>query len=230
MPHTDNSKSQETNRLSCHTSTDTSKLQAIVYLAMPHTDTNKSQATNHTSCQYLTQIPADHGGKKSFISHDTSKSQATSRASYHVSHIYQQITGSKSYILLTIPPADTSTSWATKRTPYHASQRYRQYIVHLAMRDTYHRDLLLFLNRTRSSNQLLFKIVFVVAFAGSFCDQITGNEPYSLSCITQTLTNQRQQFAHLATPRTDTNKSQATNRTSRHASHRYQLITGNKTG
>ena len=150
MPHTDNSKSQETSHLSCHASTDTSKLQSIVYLAMPHTDTNKSQATNHTSCQCLTQIPADHGSKKSFISHDTSKSQATSRASCHVSHIYQQITGSKSYILLTMPQTDTSTSWATKRTPYHASQRYRQYIVHLAVPDTYHRGLLLFLNRTRS--------------------------------------------------------------------------------
>ena len=138
MPHTNNSKSQETNRLSCHASTDTSKLQAIVYLAMPHTDTNKSQATNHTSCQCLTQIPADHGGKNRssrmipanhrqqvvhlVMSHTiTSKSQATNRSTCHASRRYQQITCSKSCFLpsfLQIPA------------------NHRQQAVHIAMRPT----------------------------------------------------------------------------------------------
>ena len=40
--------------------------------------------------------------------------------------------------------------------------------------------------------------------------------------------NHRQQIVHLTMPHTDTSKSQATNRTSYHASHRYQQITGIK--
>ena len=73
---------------------------------------------------------------------DTCKSQATSRASYHASHSYQQIIGNKSSILpclthiqanhrqpivhLTMPHTDISKSQATKRTFYHASHRYQQ--------------------------------------------------------------------------------------------------------
>ena len=45
---------------------------------------------------------------------------------------------------------------------------------------------------------------------------------------TDTRINHRQQIVHLTMPHTDTSKSQATNRTSYHASHRYQQITGNK--
>ena len=40
--------------------------------------------------------------------------------------------------------------------------------------------------------------------------------------------NHRQQIVYLAMPHTETNKSQATNHTSCHASHRYHQITGNK--
>ena len=40
--------------------------------------------------------------------------------------------------------------------------------------------------------------------------------------------NHRQQIVNLAMPHTDASKSQATNRTSYHASHRHQQITGNK--
>ena len=58
--------------------------------------------------------------------------------------------------------------------------------------------------------------------------QITGNKSYILPCLTQTPANHRQQIVHLTMPHTDTSKSQATNRTSYHASHRYKQITGNK--
>ena len=58
--------------------------------------------------------------------------------------------------------------------------------------------------------------------------QITGNKSYILPCLTQIPANHRQQIVHLTMPHTDTSKSQATNRTSYHASHRHQQITGNK--
>ena len=61
--------------------------------------------------------------------------------------------------------------------------------------------------------------------------KITGhltNKSYILPCLTLIPANHSQQVALLALPHTDTNKSQATNRTSYHASHRYQQITGNK--
>ena len=58
--------------------------------------------------------------------------------------------------------------------------------------------------------------------------QITGNKSYILQCLTQIPANHRQQNVHLAMPQTDTSKSQPTNPTSCHASHRYQQQTGNK--
>ena len=54
--------------------------------------------------------------------------------------------------------------------------------------------------------------------------KITGhlaNKSYILPCLTLLPANHRQQMVHLAMPHTDTSKSQATNRTSCHASHRY---------
>ena len=109
IPHTDTSKSQATNSKSCHASHryQKSHRQQIVHLAMPHTDTSKSQATNRTSYHAshrhqqitgnksyilpcLTQIPANHRQQIVHLTMphtDTSKSQATSRASY------QQIIG-----------------------------------------------------------------------------------------------------------------------------------------
>ena len=60
------------------------------------------------------------------------------------------------------------------------------------------------------------------------CQQITDNKPCILPCLTQKPENHRQQVLHLVMPRTDTSKSQATNRTSFYAPHRCQQITGNK--
>ena len=58
------------------------------------------------------------------------------------------------------------------------------------------------------------------------CQQNTGNKSCILPCLTQKLANHRQQIIHLVLLRTDTTKSQATNRTSCHAP-RCQQITGN---
>ena len=58
--------------------------------------------------------------------------------------------------------------------------------------------------------------------------QITGNKSYILPCLTQIPANHRQQIVHSSMPHADTRKSQATNRTSCHASHRYKQIAGNK--
>ena len=82
-----------------------------------------------------------------------------------------------------MPHTDTSNKQATSRTSYHASHRYQQ---------------------------------------------ITGSKSYILLCLTQIPANHRQQIFYLAMPHTDTCKSQATNHTSHHASHRCQQHTGNK--
>ena len=92
----------------------------------------------------LTQIPANHRQQNLHLTMphtDTSKSQATNRTSCHASHKYLQISSSKSCFLplftqvpvnhrqqivhLTMPHTDTSKSQATKRTSYHASYRYQ---------------------------------------------------------------------------------------------------------
>ena len=234
MPHADTSKSRATNRTSFHASHRYQQIignksyilpcltqlpenhrQQIVHLAMPHTDTSKSQATNrtsyHASHRYqqitvnkcLTQIPANHRQQivNLAIPHtDTSKSQATNSKSCHASHRYQK-SHRQQIVHLAMPHTDTSKSQATNRTSYHASHRHQQ---------------------------------------------ITGNKSYILPCLTQipanhrqqivhltmphtdTSNRHRQQIVHLTMPHTDTSKSQATNRTSYHASHRYQQITGNK--
>ena len=186
---------------------------------MPYTDTSKSQATNRTSChashRYLqttdnkscflpcfTQVPANHRQQILHLTMphtDISNTQATNRTPYHASHRYHQITGNKSSILpcltqiqanhrqqivhLAMPHTATIKSQATKHTSYHASHRHQQ---------------------------------------------ITGNKSYILPCFTQVPANHRQQLVPLTMPHTDTSRSQATNRTSYHASHRYQNITGNK--
>ena len=255
MSHADTSKSQATNRTSCHVSRRYQQItgnksyflpcltqipanhrQQIVLLAMSHTDTSKSQATNRTSCRVsrryqqitgnisyflpcLTQIPANHRQQIVLLamSHaDSSKSQATNRTSCHVSRRYQQITGNKSYflpclmqipanhrqqiVLLAMSHADTSKSHATHRTSCHVSRRYRK---------------LQATNRTSCHVSRRYQ-------------QITGNKSYFLPCLTQIPANHGQQIVLLAMSHADTSKSQATNRTSRHVSHRYQQITGNK--
>ena len=55
-----------------------------------------------------------------------------------------------------------------------------------------------------------------------------GNKSYMLPCLTQIPAKHRQQVAHLAMLRADNSKSRAINRSSCHASHRYQQSTGNK--
>ena len=304
MPHTDTRISQATNRPSCHVSHRYKQItgnksyilpcliqlpsnhrQQSIHLTMPHTDTRNSQATNrtsyHASHRYqqiignnssllpcLTQIQADHRQQIVHLTMphtDTRISQATSRTSYHASHRNQQITGNKSYTLqcfiqipentghlanksyilpcltqipanhrqqtvhLTMPHTDTSISQATNRTSYYASHRYkqhtgnksyilpcltqipeyhRQHIVHLAMS---HTDT----SKSQSTNR-------TSCHASYRYQQITGNKSCFLPCLTQIPENHKQQIVHLTMPHTDTSKSQATNRKSRHASHRYQ--------
>ena len=216
---------------------------------MPYTDTSKSQAANRTSChashRYLqitgnkscflpcfTQIPANHRQQIVHLAMphtDTIKSQATNRTSYHASHRYQQITGSKSYILqclkqipsnhrqqvvhLVTPHTNTSKSQATNRTSYHASCRYQQ-TVHLAMP---HIDA----SNSQAANRTSYH-----ASHRYQQSQATNRTSYHASHRYQK--NHRQQIVHLAMPDTDTCKPQTTNRTSYHASHRYQQITGDK--
>ena len=239
MPHTDTSKSQAilpTNRTSYHAS---HRYQQItgnksyilpcltqipenhrkqnVYLAMPHTYSRKSQATQctsyHASHRYQQITGNKSGASKSQTTNrtsymrrtDASQSQATNRTSYHASYRYQQITGKKTYIL----PCLT-------RTP----ENHRQQIVHLAM-----------LHTDTSKSQAILPTNRTSCHASHRYQKITGhlaNKSYILPCLTQTPANHRQQIVHLTKPHTDTSKSQATNRTSYHASHRYQQITGDK--
>ena len=245
MPHTDTSKSQATNRTSYHASHRCQQItgnksyilqcfikipensrQPNVHFTMHHTSHRYQQITGNKSyiLSCLTQIPANHRQQLVLLTmphRDTSKSHATNLTSYNASYRYQKITGhlaNKSYILpcltliaanhsqqvvlLALPHTDTSESQAANGKSCHASRRYQQ---------------------------------------------ITGNKSYIIPCITQTLANHRQQtvrltmphtdssksghsqqIVHLAMPHTDTSKSQATNRTSCHASHRYLQITGSK--
>ena len=243
---------------------------------MSHTDTSKSQATNRTSCHVsrryqqitgnksyilpcLTQIPANHRQQVVYLAMphtDITKSQATNRMSCHVSRTYQQITGNKSYFLpcLTQMPAnrrhqivhlamshtDNSKSQATNRTSCHVSRRYqqitgnksyflpcltqmppnhRQHIVLLAMSHTY-------TSKSQATNRTSCHV-------SHRYQQITGNKSYFLPCLRQIPANHRQQLIRLAMSHTDTmshadtSKSQATNRTSCHVSRRFQRITGN---
>ena len=177
---------------------------------MHHTDTSKSPATNRTSChashRYL-QITGNNSCFLPCFAQVPAIHRQQNRPSYHASHRYKQITGHKSYILPcltqipenhrqqivhpTKPHTDTCKSQATTRASYHASHRYQQFIgnkiVHLTMPHTDSK-------------------------------QITGNKSYILPCLTQIPANHRQQIVHLTMPHTDTSKSQATNRTSCHAS------------
>ena len=256
MLHTDTCKSQATNRRSCHASHRYQQIpdnkshflpcltqipanhrQQIILLVMPHTDTSKSQAILPTTV-HLTMPHTD-----------TSKSQATNRTSYHASHRYQQTTGNKTYILpclthipgnhrqhnvhLTMLHTDTSKSQATNQVPAN----HRQQIVHrtcIAQMPANHRQQIvhLIMPPTDTSKSQARKRISCHASHGH--QKITGNKSYILPCFTQIPANHRpscQQIVHLAMPHTDTRKSQAilpTNRTSYHALHRHQQITGNK--
>ena len=130
---------------------------------------------------------------------DTSQSQARNRTSCHASHRYLQITGNKSYILPCLTQIPAN---------------HRQQIVNLAMP---HTDT----SKSQATNRPSYH-------ASHRYLQNTGNKSYILPCLTQIPAKHRQQIVHLTMPHTDTSKSQATNRTSCHASHRYQQITLNK--
>ena len=231
MPHTDTSKSQATNRTSYHASHRCQQitgnksyiLQCFIKIPensrqpnMHHTDTSKSPATNRTSChashRYLqitgdnscflpcfAQIPASH---RQQIVHftmphtETSKSQATNRTSYHASHRYQQITGNKSCILqcfIQIPENHRPSC---------------EQILHLAMP---HADT----SKSQATNR-------TSCHASHKYLQISSSKSCFLPLFTQVPVNHRQQIVHLTMPHTDTSKSQATKRTSYHASYRYQ--------
>ena len=226
MPHTDTSKSQATNSTSYHashryqqitgikslasnpSSYHASQIPAnhrrrIIHLTMPHTDTSNTQATNRTSCHASTEIPANHRQQIVHLAMpntDTSTSQATNRTSFHASHRYQQITGNKSYILPCLTQMPSN---------------HRQQNLHLTMP---HTDT----SKSQAVNRTCYN-------ASNRYHQITGSKSYILPCLTQIPANHRQQVVLLTMLHTDTSKSQATNRTSYHALHRYQQITGNKT-
>ena len=156
MPHTDTSKSQATNRISYHGSDSskrqsTSRASCFAYLDMPHTDASHryQQVTGNRSyiLPCLTETPANHRQQIVHLTMphiDTSKSQATNRASYNASYRYQKITGhlaNKSYILpcpmlipanhrqqivhLAMPHTNTCRSLAASRASYHSSHRYQ---------------------------------------------------------------------------------------------------------
>ena len=216
MSHADTSKSHATNRTSCHVSHRYQQIhrKQIVLLAMSHTDTSKSQATYRTSCHVSDtsksqatnrtscQIPANNRQQIVLLamSHaDTSKSQATNRTSCHVSRRYQQITGNKSYFLPCL-------------TQIPANHRQQNVLLAMSHADT---------SKSQATNRTSCHV-------SPRYQQLTGNKSYFLPCLTQIPANHRQQIVLLAMSHADTSKSQATNRTSRHVSRRYQQITGNK--
>ena len=129
----------------------------------------------------------------------TSKSQATHRTSCHASCKYQRFTNHRSYIL---------------PCPTQISACHRQQTVRLG---TPHTDA----SKSQATNRTSYH-------ASYRYQEITDNKSYILPCLTQILACHRQQTVRLGTPHTDASKSQATNRTSYHASYRYQEITDNK--
>ena len=181
---------------------------------------------------------------------DTSKSQAISRLSCHVSHRYQQITNDESYflpyltqipanhrqqiVLLAMSHADTSKSQATNRTSCHLSHRYQQISGNksyfwpcLTQIPANHRQQFVHLAMP-NTNSKAWAANRTSCHVSHRYQRITGNKSYFLPCLTQIPANHRQQNVHLTMPHADTSKSQATNRTSCHISRRYQQITGNK--
>ena len=104
-----------------------------------------------------------------------------------------------------MPHTDTSKSQATNRTSYNASYRYQKITGHLANKS--------------------YILPCLTLIAANHSQQIV------LLALPHTDTSESghsQQIVHLAMPHTYTSKSQATNRTSCHASHRYLQITGSK--
>ena len=119
-----------------------------------------------------------------------------------------------------MPRIDTSKSQATNRTSPCASHKYQQTIGNKS------HSLHLFMPRTDTSKSY---VTNRSSFHASHrYQQIIGNKSCIFSCLAQIPANHRQQIVHLFMPRTDTSKSQTTNRTSFHTLHRFQQIIGNK--
>ena len=198
MSHTDISKSQATNRTSCHASHKYQQITGNELDILP-SDFSKSQATKFLS------MSQTHSSQK----------KATNRPSCHASYKCQQISGNKPFFLpylITMPHTDTNTSHATKsyispcvtQTPANK----RQQIVHLTMpyADT---------NKSQATNRTSCHV-------SDKYQQISGNTSYISPCLRQIPTNHRQQIVHLAMPQTDTSKSQATNQVV--ANQRQQIV------
>ena len=218
MPYTDTSKSQAANRTSCHASHRYLQITGNKSCFLP-CFTQIPANPRQQNVLLTTQVPANHSQQiinlamthtdikkpKGQIIHLTmphtgaSNTQATNRTSYHASHRYQQVTGNKSFILPCLTQIPAN---------------HRQQIVHLAM------------PHTDTSNQR--QQIVHLTMPHTDTSKFTGNKSYILPCLTQIPANHRQQIVHPSMPHADTRKSQATNRTSCHASHRYQQITGNK--
>ena len=214
MSHTDTSKSQATNRTSCHVS---------------HTYQQQITGNKAYFLPCLTQIPAHH--RQQFVllamSHtDTSKSQVTNRTSCRVSHRYQQITGNKAYflscltqiptnhrqqiVLLAMSHTDTSKSRATNRTSCHVSRRYQQitgnksyFLPCLTQIPANHRQQIEFLAISHADTSKSQATNRTSCHVSRRYQQITGNKSYFLPCLTQIPANHRQQIVHLAMPNTD---------------------------
>ena len=221
---------------------------------MPDTDTSKSHAVNRTCIPCLTLIPANHGQQIVHLSYhasqipanhrkqiarlamphtDTIESQATNRTSYHASHRYQQIPGNKTYFLpcFTQVPANHSQQIINLAMTHTDIKKPKGQIVILPcltqIPANHSQQVVLFAlphtdtSKSQATNHISYH-------ASRRYQQHTGNKSYILRCLTQIPAHHRQQIVHVTMPHGDTSKSQATNRTSCHASHRYHQITGNK--
>ena len=147
---------------------------------------------------------------------DTCKSQATSRASYHASHRYQQIPGNKTYFLpcLTQVPANHSQQIVNLAMTHTDIKKPKGQIIHLTMPHTG-------ASNTQATNRTSYH-------ASHRYQQVTGNKSFILPCLTQIPANHRQQIVHLAMPHTDTSnqRQQIVHLTMPHTDTRK--FTGNK--
>ena len=165
-------------------------------LAMPFTETCKSQATNRTSSHCLTQMPATHR--------------------QHITHLTMFF------------PTGTRKSEAilpTNRISCHASRWYQQIQATNRKSSMPQTD-----SKPGETNRPSYH-------ASHSWKQITGNKSYAHPWLTQTPathkqqitwipTNHRQQILCLTMAHTHTRNSRAAKRSSCHASHIYQQITG----
>ena len=208
ISHAATSKSQATNRTSCHASRRYQQITANKSYFLP--------------C--LTQIPANH--KQQIVplamSHaDASKSQAINDTSCHVSHRYQQITGNKPYFLpfltqISAKIRQQNVLLAMSRTDTSKSQATKSYFLPCL---------------TQIPANHMQQIVLLAVSHADTCHgsrrypPITSNRSYFLPRLMQIPANHRQQVVLLAMFHANTANLK---HTSSLVSHRYQQITGNK--